>query len=174
MDGDLRWGTVLCAVPLLFVKAREQKHAPGAGCASRGGGRRVDHASHSLFRKSPKASSDRVAEFRIPPVFFGWNSSLKSPPRPDYVLPPPTPPQILCSWNSAVSGGMPFLVCPRACVSVSREGAWDKAARDPNDEMVQAGLTPDNIRKWEYLKGIQGQNETVCARVWALSVAAAD
>lgn len=27
--------------------------------------------------------------------------------------------------------------------------------------MVQAGLTPDNIRKWEYLKGIQGQNETV-------------
>lgn len=42
-----------------------------------------------------------------------------------------------------------------------REGAWDKAARDPNDEMVSAGLTPDNIRKWEYLKSIQGQNETV-------------
>ncbi|CAM9795216.1 unnamed protein product [Pylaiella littoralis] len=46
-----------------------------------------------------------------------------------------------------------------------REGAWDKAARDPNDEMVQAGLTPDNIRKWEYLKGIQGQNETLFYRV---------
>ena len=44
---------------------------------------------------------------------------------------------------------------------VGREGAWDKAARDPNDEMVSAGLTPDNIRKWEYLTGIQGQNETV-------------
>eukprot|EP00903_Cladosiphon_okamuranus_P012961 g12100.t1 len=42
-----------------------------------------------------------------------------------------------------------------------REGAWDKAAKDPNDEMVQAGLTPDNIRKWEYLKGIQAQNETL-------------
>lgn len=42
-----------------------------------------------------------------------------------------------------------------------REGAWDKAARDPNDEMVSAGLTPDNIRKWEYLTGVQGQNETV-------------
>ncbi|CBN77654.1 malate dehydrogenase [Ectocarpus siliculosus] len=46
-----------------------------------------------------------------------------------------------------------------------REGSWDKAARDPNDEMVQAGLTPDNIRKWEYLKGIQGQNETLFYRV---------
>ena len=43
----------------------------------------------------------------------------------------------------------------------SREGAWDKAARDPNDEMVSAGLTPDNIRKWEFLTGIQGENETV-------------
>ncbi|CAN0414032.1 unnamed protein product, partial [Hapterophycus canaliculatus] len=50
-------------------------------------------------------------------------------------------------------------------VRVRREGAWDKAARDPNDEMVQAGLTPDNIRKWEYLKGIQGQNETVGYRM---------
>nr|AIT70123.1 malic enzyme [Desmarestia viridis] len=46
-----------------------------------------------------------------------------------------------------------------------REGAWDKAARDPNDEMVSAGLTPDNIRKWEYLKGIQAQNETLFFRV---------
>nr|AIW62930.1 malate dehydrogenase [Saccharina japonica] len=46
-----------------------------------------------------------------------------------------------------------------------REGAWDKAARDPNDEMVSAGLTPDNIRKWEYLTGIQGQNETLYYRV---------
>ncbi|CAB1119012.1 unnamed protein product [Ectocarpus sp. CCAP 1310/34] len=47
----------------------------------------------------------------------------------------------------------------------NREGSWDKAARDPNDEMVHAGLTPDNIRKWEYLKGIQGQNETLFYRV---------
>lgn len=51
-----------------------------------------------------------------------------------------------------------------------REGAWDKAARDPNDEMVSAGLTPDNIRKWEYLKGIQAQNETVCTVVVLLMV----
>ena len=48
-----------------------------------------------------------------------------------------------------------------------REGAWDKAARDPNDEMVSAGLTPDNIRKWEFLTGIQGQNETVGKVVFA-------
>lgn len=46
-----------------------------------------------------------------------------------------------------------------------REGAWDKAARDPNDEMVSAGLTPDNIRKWQYLTGIQSQNETLFYRV---------
>ncbi|CAN0147411.1 unnamed protein product [Ascophyllum nodosum] len=50
-------------------------------------------------------------------------------------------------------------------VAEFREGAWDKAARDPNDEMVSAGLTPDNIRKWEFLTGIQGENETLYYRV---------
>ncbi|CAM9608631.1 unnamed protein product, partial [Choristocarpus tenellus] len=42
-----------------------------------------------------------------------------------------------------------------------REGVWDKAAKDPNDEMVSAGLTPDNIRKWQYLNTVQGYNQTV-------------
>nr|AIT70130.1 malic enzyme [Dictyopteris undulata] len=46
-----------------------------------------------------------------------------------------------------------------------REGAWDKAARDPDDEMVSAGLTPDNIRKWEYITSILSQNETLYYRV---------
>lgn len=72
------------------------------------------------------------------------------------------------SWNPFSFPFGVFCFCFRW--RVDREGAWDKAARDPNDEMVQAGLTPDNIRKWEYLKGIQGQNETVggvraCVRV---------
>ncbi|CAM9116094.1 unnamed protein product [Chrysoparadoxa australica] len=45
-----------------------------------------------------------------------------------------------------------------------REGVWDQAARDPNDEMVQAGLEADNIRKWRFLSELQDYNETLFYR----------
>lgn len=45
-----------------------------------------------------------------------------------------------------------------------REGMWDQAARDPGDEMIKAGLTPDNIRKWRFLSDIQENNETLFYR----------
>eukprot|EP00953_Heterococcus_sp_UTEX-ZZ885_P011727 6785-Heterococcus_DN1.PRE.2 len=46
-----------------------------------------------------------------------------------------------------------------------RQGICDRAAKDPDDEMIRAGLTPDNIRKWRFLSGIQDWNETLFYRV---------
>ena len=46
-----------------------------------------------------------------------------------------------------------------------REGWATRAANEPEDEIIKSGVSPDNIRKWTVLQGLQDRNETLFYRL---------
>lgn len=36
-----------------------------------------------------------------------------------------------------------------------------RAEKDPEDEIIKSGVSPDNIRKWKVLQSVQDRNETL-------------
>jgi len=46
------------------------------------------------------------------------------------------------------------------------ELGWaDRAEREPDDEIIKSGVSPDNIRKWKVLQSVQDRNETLFYRI---------
>ena len=45
-----------------------------------------------------------------------------------------------------------------------RQGWADRAAQEPDDEIIKSGVNPDNIRKWKVLQSVQDRNETLFYR----------
>jgi hypothetical protein len=39
-----------------------------------------------------------------------------------------------------------------------------RAEQEPEDEIIQSGVNPDNIRKWKVLQSVQDRNETLFYR----------
>ncbi len=46
-----------------------------------------------------------------------------------------------------------------------RRGWAARAAQEPEDEIIRSGVSPDNIRKWNVLQGVQDRNETLFYRI---------
>jgi len=46
-----------------------------------------------------------------------------------------------------------------------RSGWAERAEREPDDEIIKSGVSPDNIRKWKVLQSVQDRNETLFYRL---------